>query len=364
MYVAEDDNIEEKIEKFIIPNIKYHRRIDFNTLEEYYEASISLNYIEKFFYEEDYDYIFKYLAKNDILVYGNSQALYRDYENYVYFPYNKAINNDKYNYNSEQIKKLICEYQSEEKSDKKVQLKQEIYLQCYKFVEYITREFCNKRGLYYKDFLGASYEGLSHAIEYFNANYDVFYSYISKVIRGYLLREIPIMQNFYQIRTYEELLSSKQEVEKLFGKKNQRFQDIREDILDIYFEKKSCNYEEQQKMRSKLYFNAPEYFSDLEDTEVLIANQEEQMIEDIYQQEISDTLKAKLKELPVEVTDYIIELWGLNGEKPKTLREIASKHNISYETVRSRMNKAYSKLSCDDKLRSLYKEKCYAKNNY
>lgn len=76
-----EDKLIEKIDQMLESCLRYKRKKDQETLEEYYEGSVRLYDLAQFT-EEELDFVFKYLDSKDILVFGTSPALYIDYPNY------------------------------------------------------------------------------------------------------------------------------------------------------------------------------------------------------------------------------------------------------------------------------------------
>ena len=110
-----ENKLIKEINQMLESCLRYKRKTDPKTLEEYYEGSVRLRDLTKFD-EEELDFVFKYLDSRDILVLGTSPALYSDYPNYRFV---KKLDGPRLaiQITPDETEKLLVEYKSLEDED-------------------------------------------------------------------------------------------------------------------------------------------------------------------------------------------------------------------------------------------------------
>ena len=113
-----ENKLIKEINQMLESCLRYKRKTDPKTLEEYYEGSVRLRDLTKFD-EEELDFVFKYLDSRDILVLGTSPALYSDYPNYRFV---KKLDGPRLaiQITPDETEKLLVEYKSLEDEDEKI----------------------------------------------------------------------------------------------------------------------------------------------------------------------------------------------------------------------------------------------------
>ena len=346
--------LKERIDEVLIPKVKESRKVDLNTNEEYYEKKLSAHWINKFScLEEDYDYIFNYLAQNNIVVTGRSSALYTDYENYEYFPeYN--IYNLEESMSEEELNELLKEYNEETDNDKKIEIRNRIVLSTLKHVKYYSIALSDYSGIDYHSLFSCGSEGLIKAVQNYELGKTSFLVYAKKCIKFSILREIPGLCNFYHHDLYYELKKVKKKIERTYGNDNMSYSELVDEFLELYLEQGDLSNTAKKKISSKFQFNAPEYFSNLATDERLEESSAlyEQVEESLFQEQLKKDLDNALNELSDKERKVIEQLYGLSGDKKMSLREAGKENGVSYQTISNISNKALKKLYCDTKLRS------------
>ena len=278
-------------------------------------------------------------------------VLYSDYENFRYKsddkqpPFPERLED-------EQIRMLLEKYKEEEDIEKKIEIRNEIVLKNSRYVNYYAKNISQLTGASYKELSSYGYEGLIIAIERYDINSKTFPTYIGKYIRGYMLQGIPNIFDFYSRRLYYILKDIKEEIERSYGKKFNSYKEISDEILNGYLEQNKDSGVDEFKSVSKVTFNIPEYLSDHIEDEVFACSEEieETVLESVCKEQLKNSINNALESLSETHRFIINNMFGLSGEKPKSLREIAGVCGVSHEFVRKKSKEALRVLSNNEEL--------------
>lgn len=333
----------EKINQMLESCLRYKRKTDPETLEEYYEGSIRLRDLTKFD-EEELDFVFRYLDSKDILVFGTSPVLYSDYPNYRFV---KKLDGPSLAKQStpDETEKLLVKYNSLEDEDEKIKIRNQIIEKNMRLIRFLAQKSSYYTGIEEGMFEGAACIGLIKAIEGYKSDKGDFSKYARSTIYGCLLRELPFLYGISNA-LYFEIKDSKKELEDILGYKHIGFKEYTDEILELYAKKTNCSSEKLSLLKKKLSNQVPDFLD--ED----IIDSESDWNENIYQ----DQLRAEEERLLNDVfdvrKDIIKKSVGFDTGECESLRKLSKEYDVSFQAIDQKIHKVYSKMAKDKRLQT------------
>lgn len=338
-----ENKLIKEINQMLESCLRYKRKTDPKTLEEYYEGSVRLRDLTKFD-EEELDFVFKYLDSRDILVFGTSPALYSDYPNYRFV---KKLDGPSLAKQStpDETEKLLVKYNSLEDEDEKIKIRNQIIEKNMRLIRFLAQKSSYYTGIEEGMFEGAACIGLIKAIEGYKSDKGDFSKYARSTIYGCLLRELPFLYGISNA-LYFEIKDSKKELEDILGYKHIGFKEYTDEILELYAKKTNCSSEELSLLKKKLSNQVPDFLD--ED----IIDSESDWNENIYQ----DQLRAEEERLLNDVfdvrKDIIKKSVGFDTGECESLRKLSKEYDVSFQAIDQKIHKVYSKMAKDKRLQT------------
>ena len=207
----------------IMNQVNYKRKINPDTLEEYYEATYQLHTLfDKTTIEEDeIEYVFNRLNENGVIIVGNSPVLYGDFENYRYVV-KPMYSKQKELFNKEKFNELMAEFktmeiETKEDEEKYNLLRKQLITMNARYVEYIVASF-NYNGEFDPEELAShGYEGLILAVDNYNPEKGLFSEFAKKCIKGHIINGIKQMKGFNSRHFAYKYSLAKTELEQELG---------------------------------------------------------------------------------------------------------------------------------------------------
>ena len=283
-------------------------------------------------------HILEYLQANGITVRGKDSSIDGEFENYDYYQtYKKSI-----------LPKAILGKEQEElfklfKLTKDPVIREQLIIGNMRLAAYVAYKMNASFGFDINELQSYAYEGLIEAIDKFNPNREYkFSTYAYTYIRGYILNGIAELEGMNKKYWTKGFLSAKREVEETTGLSLANNSKLAEDIINIMLSNGTIT-----KVAAKDFYKL-----------ILIVYCKETLEENeeqlIYENSMPETIviNRELKERIEEALDtltprekIILELrFGLNGDEPKTLEEVAKEFNVRGERIRQIEVKALRKM--------------------
>ena len=297
--------------------------------------------------EEEQEHVFYLLDKLDISVAGMGATYDGEFDNYKYVATYKS-NLPEALTTEETMEKFK---QFNETHDPKI--RKEIIEGNMRLVIFVIVKLFYSSGVDLHDLEQYGYEGLIKAVDKFNPNMKYSFStYAVSYIKGYILSGINELKNEKKRSDYYTYLNAKKAIEEYNGTTLEETPVIIDDMIDLLIsngkiknDKKSI---EVAKRKIWGYGLGNVSYENEEDLEGILG---ESILTDLdYYEEIalSDVLKSAILEaldtlLPME-KEFLINRFGLDGKKPKTLDELSEMYGISREKVRGIEARALRKL--------------------
>ena len=338
-----ENKLIKEINQMLESCLRYKRKTDPKTLEEYYEGSVRLRDLTKFD-EEELDVVFKYLDSRDILVLGTSPALYSDYPNYRFV---KKLDGPRLaiQITPDETEKLLVEYKSLEDEDEKIKIRNQIIEKNMRLIRFLAQKYSCYTGIEEGMFEGAACIGLIKAIEGYKIGKNNFSKYARSTIYGYLLRELPFLYGISN-DLYFEIKDSMKEMEDILGYKHIGFKGYTDEILELYAKKTNCSSEKLLLLKKRLSNQVPDFL----DGDIM--DSERDWNENIYQNQLRAEEERLLNEVFDVRKDIIKKSVGFDGAEREGLRKLSEEYNVSHEVINRRIHKVYSKMAKDKRLQT------------
>ena len=356
------EELELYINEHLMNRVKYTRKVDENTNEEYYEGVLQLFILSRSNIEEDeLEYVFNSLKEKGIIITGESQVLYGDYENYRYvkspmtFTKKEEFDEEKAN---ELLKKLKTMKVVTEEDKKEYDLiRKKVITMNTRLVEFLVDVF-NKRGEYDpRELESYGYEGLIVAIDKYEYGKTKFSTYANKYIYGYIIKGMINLKGFSERYFYYKYLEAKKELqEELQITIDDDFEYLDEIATKIYHQKES-SLDTIEEIKTKISLTDIVSLDEIEDQVYDDNTLYNEVIEKISNESLRKDIDDILSKLTPKQRKSVVETFGLDDDIPKNNREVASILGCSHQSVHFSAQQGINKIKC--KYRNIIKLKAY-----
>jgi len=338
---ADYKELEKFLEEEFIPlNIDMKRKKNTETGDYDLYPSIQLNKIVKLrFSEVEVKAVLKYLDKKGIRVGGTNHSLDSEFENYDYLRNYKNIMQPESLTKEETFNKFAL---YKEFNDPVV--REQIIMGNMRLVPYLVYRYAKNYGVDHYELEQYGYEGLIEAVDKFD--YKKGYSFFtyakwyirSAIWRGLLEQELSMgIRQWYFLNAIKEVEDDSLEN---IGDNPKLARDVVQLLIDQgYVSSDSIDYNIQKILVSKpvsldeMIENDQDIISN--DIETSVLGERDSVSEGVLN--LLDVLSPIQKQI-------IIKKFGLDGEKPKLMKEIVEEFNLSASRIGSLYRSAINKL--------------------
>ena len=333
------DELEKYLEDVFIPKyIQMKQKVDKNTNDITYEASIQLNNIVKLRLSElEVKRVFKYLDKLNIKVSGVSPdiQLDSDIRNYNYVRTFKESQKPVYDSTLHDEVRIEQYHQT-----KDISLRNKIVENNIRLASFVAYKYSIITGINIHEIESYAYEGLMYAVEKFDTSLGYkFSTYAYPCIRGFVLKGIPNIQGFYKSNFYDGYIACKSIVEEVNEITIEEKPSLLKDIYELMVHTNrisGCNFSD---FKDFVYICQPILMRDMDEIESDY-DIEVDVLKNIKTEEIDEVLSTL-----TEREQEVIRLrFGFEDGVCKSLEEVADMFNVTRERIRQIEAKALRKL--------------------
>ncbi len=297
------------------------------------------------FNDEEFDYAMNYLNNEGILVTGDSEVIYSNYDNYRYQPYRASKNREipyKKLPNSEQLE-LLKQYRETNDKDTLTKL-------ISSYIPLINLKALKYSSLYnmeYDDLKSTCYEALLNAFQKFDFRENTLISYVEKYVQGKVLRYVRDNYGLAHYSFFEEFARARNEIRyEHYGEDGYNEYDHIDEVSKHLIENGTCKDSfKDNRMVNLIYAKSLDEVEDsLEASDDVSLYKE--VLEPIFQKKMKKYISSMIEgTLAEKKASMVLDYYGIDREKGSTLKEIADKTEVSFQYVHKVINS-----SCDSLL--------------
>lgn len=337
-YTKLDEFLEEK---FIPENVHIKIRYKHKECPEY--QSIQLNKIVKLQLSElEFAHVMEYLKKQGIIVCGTSEYPEDEFVNFDYFYRLKNIQIPK-SLTSEETIELFRKIKSLPENDEEiVKIKEQIINGNMRLAKWVF----NGYKAYFElddDSLSYVYEGLIKAVDRFDVDKGFLFSTFAVKEMRYTLMNYLAKEYDVDSHLFFSFWRAKKIVEDNYGRKfTKSDKEMMNEIFELLYEMGLVS--ESGISRNIARLMASDTIS-LDDEQIRNSIYDDMLLmENIENESIREEILKVLDELTEREKNILIYKFGLNGDSPKSLKEIEKIFNISTARIHQIETKAIKKL--------------------
>lgn len=337
------------IDKTVMDRVKYKRKINPETNEEYYEGTYKLS----FFYrdnltDEEIEYVFHELNRRQILVVGNSSVLYSDFENYRYVrrPMNRF---QKEEFDEEKFNELIFKFktmkqETEEEQEEAILLRKKIISMNTRLVDFMVDRFNTNNEFDSDELASYAYEGLISAVDNYDLDKGSFANFTFKCIEGYLLRGRQYLKGFSSSNFFYKYKDSKQILEEELGRKIEDDLEYVDDIATQIHSTYKLHLDTVDDIKTRIFLMNLYSLETMEDELYDDNTLYNDVIESLNLESLKEELDKCLSKLTPREKEIMIEKWGLKDGVYKSSREVAKIVGCKHQNIAEMERRSLYKL--------------------
>ena len=334
-----NDIIDNLLEKKII-NRQRKCRIE----EEEIDRNIRLSDIEKYnFSDDELEYVMNSLKEKGIYVIGSSPAYYANFDNYIYAVKKGVPQKTKKVTKTESLDLLKKYKETHDINDRNKLVESYIGL-----VNFIASKYVNVTGIDHYELASYGYEGLIVSIEKLDFSKHSVSSYIHNTINGYILNGISKEQGFScNDQFYLDYIKARKKVLYKYEEDNMTEYELLDEILEEILKNRKDSQCSQEKSKNKFYYA---YASSIEQLEMENPKNEiEDLIDEVFQQELNDVLIRTLESVTPVQKQNIMLRYGFDMDAPLSLSKIAKIVGLSANGVDLSVKRGIQKIKNNKK---------------
>lgn len=337
------------IDKTVMDRVKYKRKINPETNEDYYEGTYKLS----FFYrdnltDEEIEYVFHELNHRQILVVGNSSVLYSDFENYRYVrrPMNRF---QKEEFDEEKFNELIFKFktmkqETEEEQEEAILLRKKIISMNTRLVDFMVDRFNTNNEFDSDELASYAYEGLISAVDNYDLDKGSFANFTLKCIEGYLIRGRQYLKGFSSSNFFYKYKDSKQILEEELGRKIEDDLEYVDDIATQIHSTYKLHLDTVDDIKTRIFLMNLYSLETMEDELYDDNTLYNDVIESLNRESLKEELDKCLSKLTPREKEIMIEKWGLKDGIYKSNREVAKIVGCKHQNIAEMERRSLYKL--------------------